>query len=151
MPAPSMLRSTPRTSGGCSRGTGAVTAARIDPLPSYATILPYPHRKAKTYESIFNDYETYASIFDYPKRKQRPGRSMVTAVKVCTNPLYGYGKKTFLEHRRSEPDHGVQGLRYADQDADRALVVSVEKLCAMRQLQRLPRPRNLCTLRGRVR
>ncbi|MGA8795797.1 MAG: hypothetical protein WB526_01860, partial [Candidatus Cybelea sp.] len=44
-----------------------VTAARLNPLPSYATILPDRHTKSKTFEYVFNDYGTYASIFDYPK------------------------------------------------------------------------------------
>src|SRR5580700_7693816 len=44
-----------------------VTAARLSPLPTYATILPDRHPKSKTFEYVFNEYESYASIFNYPK------------------------------------------------------------------------------------
>ena len=72
-----------------------VTAARVNPLPSYATIVPDRRRKAKTYEYVFNDYETYASIFDYPKSTQQIGKINGDGGQGCTNVLYGYGKKTF--------------------------------------------------------
>ena len=41
-----------------------VTAARLSPLPTYATILPDRHKKSKYYEYVFNNYGSYASIFD---------------------------------------------------------------------------------------
>ena len=43
-----------------------VTAARLNPLPRYAELVP-DKSKAKNYEYIFNYYGTYAGIFDYPK------------------------------------------------------------------------------------
>jgi hypothetical protein len=72
-----------------------VTAARLSPLPRYATILPARHKKSKTFEYIFNDYGTYASIFDYPKSDQQIGKINGLGGQGCTNVLYGYGKKTF--------------------------------------------------------
>jgi hypothetical protein len=72
-----------------------VTAARLTPLPSYATILPDRHTKSKTFEYVFNDYGTYASIFDYPKSVAQIGTINGLGGQGCTNVLYGYGKKTF--------------------------------------------------------
>ena len=72
-----------------------VTAARLSPLPTYATIVPDRHAKAKDYEYVFNDYGTYASIFDYPKSNQEIGKINGLGGQGCTNVLYGYGKKTF--------------------------------------------------------
>ena len=71
-----------------------VTAARLSPLPIYATIVPDRHAKAKTFEYVFNDYESYASIFDYPKSNQQAGSITGVGGQGCTNVLYGYGKKT---------------------------------------------------------
>jgi hypothetical protein len=70
-----------------------VTAARINPAPRYATIVPDHH--AKTFEYIFNYYGTYASIFDYPKSTKEIGQIAGDGGQGCTNVLYGYGKKTF--------------------------------------------------------
>jgi hypothetical protein len=72
-----------------------VTAARLSPLPSYATIFPDRHKKSKTFEYIFNAYGTYASIFDYPKSVKQIGKINGLGGQGCTNVLYGYGKKTF--------------------------------------------------------
>jgi hypothetical protein len=72
-----------------------VTAARLSPLPTYATIVPDRHAKSKTFEYVFNYYETYASIFDYPKSVQEIGQISGDGGQGCTNVLYGYGKKTF--------------------------------------------------------
>jgi hypothetical protein len=72
-----------------------VTAARLSPLPSYATILPDRHKKSKTFEYVINDYGTYASIFDYPKSVSQIGMINNVGGQGCTNVLYGYGKQTF--------------------------------------------------------
>jgi hypothetical protein len=72
-----------------------VTAARLSPLPIYATIVPDRHAKAKTFEYVFNDYESYASIFDYPKSTKEIGMIAGDGGQGCTNVLYGYGKKIF--------------------------------------------------------
>jgi hypothetical protein len=70
-----------------------VTAARLSPLPTYATILPDRHKKSKTFEYVFNYYDTYASIFDYPESVQQIGTINGAGGQGCTNVLYGYGKK----------------------------------------------------------
>ena len=72
-----------------------VTAARLSPLPQYATIVPDRHKKSKTFEYVFSDYGTYASIFDYPKSDKQIGSITNVGGQGCTNVLYGYGKKTF--------------------------------------------------------
>jgi len=72
-----------------------VTAARLSPLPTYATIVPDRHARAKDYEYVFNDYGTYASIFDYPKSSKQIGTINGLGGQGCTNVLYGYGKKRF--------------------------------------------------------
>jgi hypothetical protein len=71
-----------------------VTAARLSPMPSYATIVPDHHGKKK-FEYIFNYYETYASIFDYPKSVNQIGTINGDGGQGCTNVLYGYGKSIF--------------------------------------------------------
>ncbi len=71
-----------------------VTAARLSPMPRYATILPERHEK-KTFEYVFNTYGTYASIFDYPKSDHQIGSISGDGGQGCTNVLYGYGKKIF--------------------------------------------------------
>jgi hypothetical protein len=70
-----------------------VTAARLSPLPRYASLVPEAKAKAKDFEYVFNDYETYASIFDYPKSTQMIGQITGDGGQGCTNVLYGYGKK----------------------------------------------------------
>ncbi len=72
-----------------------VTAARLSPMPRYATLVPDRHRRKKKFEYIFNYYETYASIFNYPKSVQQIGSIYGDGGQGCTNVLYGYGKKTF--------------------------------------------------------
>jgi hypothetical protein len=69
-----------------------VTAARLNPLPRYADLVP-DKSKSKNYEYIFNYYDTYASIFDYPKSVQQIGTINGAGGQGCTNVLYGYGKK----------------------------------------------------------
>jgi hypothetical protein len=69
-----------------------VTAARVNPLPSYAELVP-DKSKSKNYEYIFNDYDTYAGIFDYPKGVGQIGMINGAGGQGCTNALYGYGKK----------------------------------------------------------
>ena len=72
-----------------------VTAARLNPMPRYATLVPDRHKKSKTFEYVFNSYGTYASIFDYPKSVKEIGQISGDGGQGCTNVLYGYGKKTF--------------------------------------------------------
>ncbi len=85
-----------------------VTAARLSPLPRYATIAPDHHTK-KTFEYVFNEYETYASIFDYPKSTRQIGSIYGDGGQGCTNVFYGYGKKTFWNVGGPTPDHRVRG------------------------------------------
>jgi hypothetical protein len=72
-----------------------VTAARSNPMPRFATMLPDRIPSARKYEYIINDYGTYAGIFDYPKSTQEVGKITDVGGQGCTNVLYGYGKKTF--------------------------------------------------------
>ncbi len=69
-----------------------VTAARLNPLPRYAELVP-DRSKSKDYEYIFNFYDSYAGIFDYPKSVQQIGTIYGAGGQGCTNVLYGYGKK----------------------------------------------------------
>jgi len=69
-----------------------VTAARLNPLPRYAELVP-DKSKSKNYDYIFNTYYSYASIFDYPKSVQQIGTIEGAGGQGCTNVLYGYGKK----------------------------------------------------------
>ena len=69
-----------------------VTAARLNPLPRYAELVP-DKSKSKNYEYIISFYQTYASIFDYPKSDQQIGQINGAGGQGCTNVLYGYGKK----------------------------------------------------------
>jgi len=71
-----------------------ITAARLSPMPRYATIVPNHHGKKK-FEYIFSYYGTYASIFDYPKGTAQIGSIAGDGGQGCTNVLYGYGKKIF--------------------------------------------------------
>lgn len=73
-----------------------VTAARLSPLPRYATIVPIAHHIAgRPHEYIFNDYGTYGAIFNYPKSTQQLGTINNVGGQGCTNVLSGYGKRTF--------------------------------------------------------
>ena len=69
-----------------------VAAARLNPLPRYAELVPDGSR-SKTYEYIFNYYGTYGSIFNYPKSTAMIGQLYGAGGQGCTNVLYGYGKK----------------------------------------------------------
>lgn len=69
-----------------------VTAARVNSLPSYASLVPNKAKSAD-YEYIFNQYNSYASVFDYPKSTQMLGKIHNAGGQGCTNVLYGYGKK----------------------------------------------------------
>jgi hypothetical protein len=71
-----------------------VTAARLNPLPTYAELVPEKSKSAN-YEYIFGHYNTYASIFDYPKSISQIGEIKGAGGQGCTNVLYGYGKKIF--------------------------------------------------------
>ena len=77
-----------------------VTAARLNPLPRYAELVP-DKSKAKNYEYIFNFYGTYAGIFDYPKSSGMIGQINGAGGQGCTNVLYGYGKKIFWNPGRT--------------------------------------------------
>jgi hypothetical protein len=72
-----------------------VTAARLNPMPRYATIVPDRITNSKHYEYISNNYGTYADIFDYPKSNQQIGSIHRIGGQACTNVLYGYGKQIF--------------------------------------------------------
>jgi hypothetical protein len=72
-----------------------ITAARLSPMPRYATLVPEHRAKSKTFEYIFNEYESYAGIFDYPTSVQEIGQISGDGGQGCTNVLYGYGKKIF--------------------------------------------------------
>jgi hypothetical protein len=70
-----------------------VTAARLNPLPRYATLVPDAKATAKKFEYVFNYYGTYASIFHYPKSVAEIGQIAGDGGQGCTNVLYGYGNK----------------------------------------------------------
>jgi hypothetical protein len=72
-----------------------VTAARLNPMPRYATLVPDRITKSKNYEYISNNYGTYADIFDYPKSDRQVGKIEHVGGQACTNVLYGYGKHIF--------------------------------------------------------
>jgi hypothetical protein len=72
-----------------------VTAARLNPMPRYAAMVPARHTKSKDFEYIINDYGTFAGVFDYPKSVKEIGQITNVGGQGCTNVLYGYGKKTF--------------------------------------------------------
>ena len=77
-----------------------VTAARLSPMPRYATILPDRHTKSRTFEYVSN-YNYGGSggpdteIFDYPKSTEPIGTIATISGAECANALYGYGKKYF--------------------------------------------------------
>jgi hypothetical protein len=74
-----------------------VTAARLSPLPRYASILPNARGKSKKFEYIggFIYYPNNTAIFDYPKSTQPIGTIYNVGGGECANALYGYGKKYF--------------------------------------------------------
>ena len=69
-----------------------VTAARLNPLPRYAELVP-DKSKSEKYEYVINFYGSYASIFNYPKSTAMIGQINGAGGQGCTNVLYGYGKK----------------------------------------------------------
>ena len=69
-----------------------VTAARLNPLPRYAELVP-DRSRSKNYEYIINYYGSYASIFNYPKSTAMIGKINGAGGQGCTNVLYGYGKQ----------------------------------------------------------
>jgi NAD(P)-dependent dehydrogenase (short-subunit alcohol dehydrogenase family) len=77
-----------------------VTAARLNPLPRYAELVP-DKATSMNYEYIFNHYDTYAGIFDYPKSVKQIGTINGAGGQGCTNVLYGYGKKIFWNAGRT--------------------------------------------------
>jgi hypothetical protein len=77
-----------------------VTAERLNQLPRLAQFVPEA-AKSKSYEYIFNDYQSYASIFDYPKSSKMIGQINGAGGQGCTNVLYGYGKKIFWNAGRT--------------------------------------------------
>jgi hypothetical protein len=85
-----------------------VTAARLNPLPRYAELVP-DKSKSKNYDYIINDYGSYASIFDYPKSVQQTGTLNGAGGQGCTNVLYGYGKKIIWNPGRN--NYGIAEYR----------------------------------------
>jgi hypothetical protein len=83
-----------------------VTAARLNPLPRYAELVPDKSR-SKNYEYVINDYGSYASIFNYPKSDAMIGQLNGAGGQGCTNVLYGYGKKIFWNPGR-QAGGGIQ-------------------------------------------
>ncbi|HEY1654538.1 MAG TPA: hypothetical protein VGF86_05440 [Candidatus Tumulicola sp.] len=76
-----------------------VTAARLNPVPRFATLVP--DAKVKKYEYIFNSYDTFGGIFDYPKGVAMIGQIDGAGGQGCTNVLYGYGNKYFWNAGRT--------------------------------------------------
>jgi len=72
-----------------------VTAARLSPLPRYASFVPDRIPTSHIYEYISNNYGTYVDIFDYPKSDREIGSIEHIGGQACTNVLYGYGKGDF--------------------------------------------------------
>jgi hypothetical protein len=77
-----------------------VTAARLNPLPRYAELVP-DTLTITSYEYIFNIYGSYASIFDYPKSTAMIGQINGLGGQGCTNVLHGYGKNIFWNAPRT--------------------------------------------------
>lgn len=68
-----------------------ITAARLNPLPRYAQLVPDALQRGK-YEYVINFYGSYASMFNYPKSTQMIGQLQGAGGQGCTNVLHGYGK-----------------------------------------------------------
>lgn len=66
------------------------TAARLNPSPRYAQLVP--DSKRGDYEYVINFYGSYASIFNYPTSNQMIGQLQGAGGQGCTNVLHGYGK-----------------------------------------------------------
>jgi hypothetical protein len=87
------------------------TAARLNPLPRYAELVP-DGSKSKDYEYVFGEYDSYASIFNYPKDIKMIGKLEGAGGQGCTNVLYGYGKKIIWNAGRTNDlitEYKVQG------------------------------------------
>lgn len=67
------------------------TAARINPMPRYAKLIPNATQRG-TYEYVFNFYYSYASMFNYPTSTNMIGMLNGAGGQGCTNHLHGYGK-----------------------------------------------------------
>jgi|HubBroStandDraft_4_1064222.scaffolds.fasta_scaffold00003_262 hypothetical protein len=76
-----------------------VTAARLNPLPRYAELVP--DARSTKHEYIFNIYGSYASIFKYSKGTAMIGQINGLGGQGCTNVLYGYGKHIFWNAART--------------------------------------------------
>ncbi len=79
-----------------------ITAARLNPMPRYAELVPDKKRKGRDYEYVINYYGTYASMFNYPKSIQMVGQIDGAGGQGCTNVLYGYGKKIIWNAGRTD-------------------------------------------------
>jgi hypothetical protein len=77
-----------------------ITAARLNPLPRYAQLVP-DRARSKKYEYIFNEYQSYGGIFNYPKSDAMIGQINGAGGQGCTNVLFGYGKKIFWNAGRT--------------------------------------------------
>jgi hypothetical protein len=77
-----------------------VAAARLNPLPRYAELVPDIPRSRK-YEYIFNIYGSYGGVFNYPKSTAMIGQINGAGGQGCTNVLYGFGKKIFWNAGRT--------------------------------------------------
>ncbi len=117
-----------------------VTAARLNPAPTYATIVPDLLAKARHYEYIINFYGTYATIvqlseersagrYDYERRRPR----------MHERPLRLW-EENLLDRCRRKPDRGVQDPQETAQDALRFGRHAVE---LRHEYQRRPRRRDL--------
>jgi hypothetical protein len=73
-------------------GGRPVTAERMNPLPTYASLVP-EKATSKDYEYVINDYGSYATMFNYPKSTSQVGEISGAGGQGCTNTQFGYGKK----------------------------------------------------------
>jgi hypothetical protein len=69
------------------------TAARLNPSPLYARLVPDKKKKSKDYEYVISYYGTYASMFNYPASRSQVGEIDGAGGQGCTNAQFGYGKK----------------------------------------------------------
>jgi hypothetical protein len=69
-----------------------VTAARLGTSPAFAQLAP-DAAKSKSYEYVFNSYQSYGSVFNYPKSIDMISQVDGAGGQGCTNVLSGYGKK----------------------------------------------------------
>lgn len=78
-----------------------ITAARLNPLPRYAQLVPDAVQRGK-YEYVFNYYGTYGSMFNYPKSTTMIGQLDGAGGQGCTNVLHGYGKNIMWNAGRTD-------------------------------------------------